>query len=223
LSKAPERLALIKNRDLIDMIRLGRASVPLDLMNFEDEDQQPSIFFLKENDRQSILTVFNWTDQGRDRSVNLTTAGLPATGKYLATDVLDDREIPAPVAGALAFHQPPHSVRVLKVVDNNIPAVAPTVTIDHPSTGNAGTTLRFAANSRGGDAVVSYQWDFGDGVSLEGREANHTYTEPGEYKVHLMATGLSGLVAEDAFAVHISGYMPTTFDPPNIKRYQPAQ
>jgi alpha-galactosidase len=58
---------------------------------------------------------------------------------------------------------------------------------------------------------------------LEGREANHTYTEPGEYKVHLMATGLSGLVAEDAFAVHISGYMPTTFDPQNIKRYQPAQ
>jgi alpha-galactosidase len=38
-----------------------------------------------------------------------------------------------------------------------------------------------------------------------------------------MATGLSGLAAEDAFEVHISGYMPTTFDPPNIKRYQPAQ
>ena len=52
---------------------------------------------------------------------------------------------------------------------------------------------------------------------------NHTYTEPGEYKVHLMATGLSGLAAQDDFEVRISGHMPTTFDPQNIKRYQPAQ
>jgi alpha-galactosidase len=223
LSKAPERLALIQNRELIDMIRLGRASVPLDLMNFDAEDQQPSIFFLKENDRQSILTVFNWTDQDRDRSVNLTTAGLPAAGKYLVTDVLDDREIPPPAAGALAFHQAPHSVRVLKIVDADIPSVAPAVMTDHPTNGTAGATLKFAANSRGRDAVVSYHWDFGDGVTLEGRDVNHTYTEPGEYKAHLMATGLSGLVAEDAFEVHISGYMPTTFDPQNIKRYQPVK
>jgi PKD repeat protein len=39
---------------------------------------------------------------------------------------------------------------------------------------------------------------------MEGREVNHTYTEPGEYKVHLMATGLSGLVAEDDF---VSAYL----------------
>jgi hypothetical protein len=120
---------------------------------------------------------------------------LPAAGKYLVTDVLDDREIPAPAAGVLAFHQPPHSVRVLKIVDNNIPAVAPAVTTDHPAIGNAGATLKFAASSRGDDAVLSYHWDFGDGVTLEGREVNHTYTEPGEYKVHLTATGLSGLVS----------------------------
>jgi alpha-galactosidase len=223
LSKAPERLALIQNRDLIDMIRLGKASVPLDLMNFEAEDEQPSIFFLKENDRQSILTIFNWTDQERDRSINLTSAGLPVSGAYRVANVLDDREIPAPAAGVLAFHQPPHSVRVLKIVDTNIPAVAPTVTTDRPTTGHAGATLRFAANSRGGDAVLSYRWDFGDGVTMEGREVNHTYTEPGEYKAHLIATGLSGLAAEDDFEVLISGYMPTTFDPQNIKRYEPAQ
>ena len=35
------------------MIRLGKASIPLDLMNFAPEDAQPSIFFLKEDDRQS--------------------------------------------------------------------------------------------------------------------------------------------------------------------------
>jgi len=223
LSNAPERLALIQNQELIQMIRLGRASVPLDLMNFAAEDEQPSVFFLKEEDRQSILTVFNWTDKERDHSIDLTTAGLPATGQYTVTDVLDNQEMPAPAAGVLVFHQPPHSVRVLKIVDARIPTVAPGVTTGHSSEGNAGATLSFAAHSSGGAAVLSYHWDFGDGVTLEGADVNHAYTEPGEYNVHLVATGLSGLNAEDHFQVRISGHMPTTFDPPSIKRYQPVR
>ncbi|MGC1961305.1 MAG: PKD domain-containing protein, partial [Candidatus Sulfotelmatobacter sp.] len=220
---APERLALIQNQELIQMIRMGRASIPVDLMNFAAEDEQPSVFFLKEEQRQSILTVFNWTDKERDRSIDLTTAGLPATGQYAVTDVLDNQEMPAPAAGVLVFHQPPHSVRVLKIVDARIPAVAPSVAANHPTDGNAGATLRFAAHGSGGAAVVSYHWDFGDGVTLEGAEVNHAYTEPGEYNVHLMATGLSGLTAEDHFLVRISGHMPTVFDPPSIKRYQPGR
>jgi hypothetical protein len=223
LSKAPERLALIQNQDLIDMIRLGNASVPLDLMNFAAEDAQPSIFFLREEDRQSILTVFNWTDKERGRSIDLTTAGLAATGEYKVTDVLESQEMPAPAAGVLAFHQPAHSVRVLKIVDAHIPAVAPSVASDHPSEATAGATLKFAAHGKGGAAVISYRWDFGDGVTVEGNEVNHAYTVPGEYSVHLTATGLGGLGADDHFRVRVSGHMPTTFDPPNIKRYQPGK
>jgi hypothetical protein len=223
LSKVPERLALIQNQELIRMVRLGRASVPLDLMNFAAEDGQPSFFFLKEEDRQSILTVFNWTDKDRDRSIDLTTAGLAGTGEYVVTDILDGQEVPAPSAGRLALHQPPHSVRVLKIVDAHIPAVAPTVTLDHPSAGNTGATLLFAAHCKTGDAVASYHWDFGDGVTLEGDEVNHVYTEPGEYAVHLTSTGLSGLSTEERFELRISGHMPTTFDPSRIERYQPAR
>jgi hypothetical protein len=222
LSNAPERLALIQNQDLIQMIRLGKTSVPLDLMSFAPEDEQPSIFFLKEDDRQSVLTVFNWTDKERDRSIDLTSAnlrdaGLSATGQYTVTDVLENREIPAPTAGVLVFHQPPHSVRVLKLVDAHIPASAPAVTTDHPAAGNAGATLAFAAHGGSGNAVLSYHWDFGDGVTLDGSEVHHAYTEPGEYKVRLTATGLSGLSTEDHFQLHISGHMPTTFDPQNIR------
>jgi alpha-galactosidase len=71
--------------------------------------------------------------------------------------------------------------------------------------------------------VRSYRWDFGDGVTIEGADVNHAYTEPGEYNVHLKATGLSGLTVEDHFQVRISGHMPTIFDPQNNKRYQPAK
>jgi alpha-galactosidase len=221
LSKAPERLALIQNPELIQMVRLGRASVPLDLMNFTPEDAQPSVFFLKEEDRQSILTVFNWTDKEIDRSIDLVTTGLPAAGQYLVTDILDNHEIPGRTAGIVAFHQPPHSVRVLKIVDARIPAIAPSVTTEHPSAGNAGATLSFAAHGKGGEAVLSYHWDFGDGVTLEGNEVKHTYTQPGDYEVHLRATGLNGLSAEDHFQLPISGHMATTFDPQSNKRYQP--
>jgi alpha-galactosidase len=223
LSKAPERLALIQNQELIRMIRLGRASLPLDLMNFSVEDEQPSIFFLKENDRQSILTIFNWTNKEKDRSIDLTTAGLPATGQYQVTDVLDNHKIPAPSAAGLTFHQPPHSVRVLKIIDAHIPAVAPTVVVDHPSDGKAGLMLTFVAHSQESGSAISYHWDLGDGVTLEGSEVKHTYTEPGEYEVQLTGTGVGGLDGHDEFQVRISGYMPTTFDPQSIKRYQPAK
>lgn len=220
LSKAPERLALIQNQDLINMIRLGKASVPLDLMNFAPEDAQPSIFFLKEDDRRSVLTVFNWTDKDREHSIDLATAGLPATGQYAVTDVLDNQKIAATASAALAFHQPAHSVRIFKLVDAHVPEVAPAVKTEHPSTGNAGSMLSFAAHSQGGDAVLSYHWDFGDGVTMEGSDVKHTYTEPGEFKVQLTAAGLSGLSAEDHFQLRISGHMPTTFDPQKIKRYE---
>ena len=223
LSNAPERLALIQNQELINMVRLGNASVPLDLMNFAAEDGQPSVFFLKEEDRQSILTVFNWTDKERDRSIDLTSAGLPSMGQYTVTDVLDKQELSAPATGALVFHQPPHSVRVLKIVDAHISAVAPSVTMDHPSEGNVGATLRFAARGNGGAAVLSYHWDFGDGVTAESSEVSHVFTEPGEFNVRLVATGLSGLSTEDHFRLRISGHMRTTFEPQSIKRYQPAK
>jgi hypothetical protein len=223
LSKDPERLALIRNPDLIQMVRLGKASVPLDLMTFASEDLQPSIFFLKEDDRQSILTVFNWTEKEKDRSIDLSTAGLSANGQYAIIDVFDDSNHAVLSAGSLAFHQPPHSVRVLKIIDTHIPAVAPSITTEHPAEGNVGAPLNFTARSTGTNTALSYTWDFGDGVTQEGISVSHAYTQPGEYNIHLTATGLGGLTVADRFQLNIAGHMPTTFDPPNIKRYQSSK
>jgi alpha-galactosidase len=223
LSKDPERLALIRNHDLIQMVRLGKASVPLDLMNFAAEDLQPSIFFLKEDERQSILTVFNWTEKEKDRSIDLSTTGLSANSQYAITDVFDDSNHPSTTTGSVAFHQPPHSVRVLKIIDTHIPATAPSITTDHPAEGNVGAALNLIAHNTGTNTALSYTWDFGDGVTQEGTSVSHAYTQPGEYNVHLTAIGLGGLTAEDQFKVNITGHMPTTFDPPSFTRYQPSK
>lgn len=222
LSKEPERLALIENQDLINMVRLGQASVPVDLMSYESEDEQPSIFFLKEDPRQSILTVFNWSDKERKHSIDLSAVGLSGKGKYSVTDVLDKQDHASLTAGAVTFSQPPHSVRVLKILDSNTPAAPPVVTADHPSAGDTGNILAFAATERNGNPVLSYHWDFGDGVTLEGKNVTHAYTEPGEYDVHLTATSLEGLSGEEHFQLRVSGHMPTTFDPQRIKRYDPG-
>ena len=222
LTNDPERLALIENPNLIDMIRLGKASVPLDLMSYSTEDKQPSIFLLKEDGRQTILTVFNWTDGERSHSIPLANLGLPTSGNYAVTDVLDASDRLAVKGSELMLQQPAHSVRVLKIIDTRIPAAKPEVTAKFPTAGITGATLKFSATSNSGAPVLSYQWDFGDGVSEEGGDVNHAYTEPGDYVVHLVANGLDGINSQERFHVHISGHLPTTFDPPNIRRHPPA-
>ncbi|HVT97732.1 MAG TPA: glycoside hydrolase family 36 protein, partial [Acidobacteriaceae bacterium] len=93
LGKSPERLALVRNRDLLDMARLGRASVPVDLMSYRPEDLEPSIFLLREDDRQTILTIFNWSEKPTTHDLTLAELGLRATA-YDATDILRSIAVP---------------------------------------------------------------------------------------------------------------------------------
>ncbi|MGH9620321.1 MAG: PKD domain-containing protein, partial [Bryobacteraceae bacterium] len=220
LMHSPKRLGLIENRDLIDMVRLGHASVPVDLMSYSPEDQQPSIFFLKESKRQSILTIFNWTDGEREHTIKFSTLGLPATAKYAVTDVLNKSALPTH-SGVLTIRQPRHSVRVLKIVDTDIPQAAPAVEIvDQPSSATTSATTKFSARSEDSRPILSYLWDFGDGVKQKGPEVSHAYTEPGDYDVKLTSVGLSGLEAKKNFHVHVSGSISTRFNPQEIKRYR---
>ncbi|MBT9332606.1 alpha-galactosidase [Acidipila sp. 4G-K13] len=219
LSRDPQRLALIENQDLIDMIRLGKASHPLDLMNYSAEDKQPSLFLLKENSRQSILTVFDWTEGPRDHSIDLASIGLPA-GSYTAANVLDSKDTIELQGNTLNLHQPAHSVRVIKLINTQVQPTPPDVTVQQPSTGDAGADLTFSAKAGETDPVLTYHWDFGDGVSVEGAEVTHAYTEPGDYDVHLSAKGLDGLTAEKQFHVQVTGHIPTAFEPEKNRRLQ---
>lgn len=218
--KTPARLALIENQDLINMVQLGEASIPLDLMSFDSKDEQPSIFFLKEDDRQSILTVFNWSDKTRDHSIHAEDIGFSGTGQYKITDVLDTKEHPSFHAGTLALLLPPHSVRMLKIVNENAPATAPSMVVDCPSTGKVAETIPFTAHDRNGDPALSYRWDFGDGVIQEGMNVTHAFTEPGDFDVHLTMAGLGGLNSDTHFQVHISPRQPPSFEPLKNQRYQ---
>ncbi len=79
-----DRMALLENRDLRNMPKLGRASTPLDLMSYSPEDEMPSTFLLRESKRQSILTVFNWTAKERTRQFTFSALGLAGNMRFQA-------------------------------------------------------------------------------------------------------------------------------------------
>lgn len=219
LGSEPHRLALVQNQDLIDMIRLGRSSMPLDLMSYLPEDRQPSVFLLKESPRQSILTVFNWTDQARSHSFTPAALGLKGTSSYAVDGVFDKTRSTLSAANALRVAQPPHSVRVLKVVDGNIAPVTPQVHIEHPQSGKTGVDATFTAKVANPEAaVISYEWQIGDGVTLKGPEIQHTYTHPGVYAVTVKANGIDGVSGEDQFQFSVTGTKSTRFVPSEIRR-----
>lgn len=218
LEHSPDRMALLENKDLLDMVHLSRSSTPVDLMDYAAADEQPSIFLLKESPRQSILTVFNWTKQQRQHTISLARLGLPAGAHYQVRDILDNKAVASPSSGNIELAVPVEGVRMLKLVNEDVPAAAPVLKVQHPEAGSSGQSLDFSAETTGDEPGISWQWTFGDGVSVNGTKVSHTWTEPGDYPVQLTVNGVDGTHATTAFKVHITGYMSTTFNPADIRR-----
>lgn len=62
-----------------------------------------------------------------------------------------------------------------------------------PLTGTAPLTVQFTDRSqRGGAAITTWSWSFGDGAIGSGATANHVYTVPGVYTVTLVVTNRIG-------------------------------
>jgi alpha-galactosidase len=213
LGSEKDRLGLVENRELLNMAKVGQAATPLDLMTYAPEDGQPSLFFLREDQRQAILTVFNWTNTVRAHRLRLTDLGLPADHTFAATDVLNQSETVTLDDGAVRLeNQPPQSVRVIKLIDTSVAAAAPTVTAQVPTAANAGETIILTAFSTlspqgdaGGVPAVAYHWDFGDGTSADSPKVSHAYTRAGEFTIRLTVDGVDGVPAQKSFSVKVTG------------------
>jgi alpha-galactosidase len=210
LGSEKDRLALVENRELLNMAKVGQASTPLDLMTYEPEDGQPSIFLLREDQRQAILTVFNWTNTVRSHALRLADLGLPPGHAFAVTNVLNQNETVTLVDGAVQLeNQPPQSVRVIKLIDKSVAAAAPTVTAQVPAAANAGETITLSALSAsaeaGGVPAIAYHWDFGDGTSADSPRVSHAYTRAGEFTIRLTVDGVDGVPAQKDFYVKVTG------------------
>jgi PKD repeat protein len=108
---------------------------------------------------------------------------------------------------------------MLKLIDNSVPAIQPPIEIHLATSGKAAETLTFGAAASLPEApVLSCHWDFGDGSSLDGMKVQHAYTHPGEYDVHVTATGLDAITNSKTLTVSISGNVSTRFVPADKRR-----
>jgi alpha-galactosidase len=226
LAASPDRLALVENRELLRMVELRRAALPVDLMTFSAEDELPSEYFLREDARQAMVAVFNWTEGPRSHSLELASLGLPQGHPYEAADVLHaDRPVPIEGGNLVVGPQPAHSVRLIKIVDTSVPASAPSVALDAPKSAETGQAIHLRATpAADGVPALSYHWDFGDGTSATGPEVSHSYTRPAVFNGKLTVDGVDGIPAEKSFTVVVQGEVKSAFHLDENRRYvEPGQ
>jgi hypothetical protein len=224
LGEGADRVALVEDHDLLDMARLGRASVPLDLMSYDTQDLQPSLFLLKETSRQSILTIFNWTEKASSHSLTRELLQLDPNGAYSLSEVMVPASETATLSAKLDVHAPPHSVRIFKIINTKILAEAPHATATVNSSAKAGEPVVFhAVSSEEGNPALKYIWEFGDGVSLEGAIATHTYTHAGVYTAILKDTGFAPESSTQSLTITVTDSIKTKFAPENKRRFVEGQ
>jgi len=209
LGSDPERVALVRNPDLLAMAKLGRAALPLDLLTYTEKDEQPSVFLLREGPRQSILAVFNWTEQPRSRTFTFSDLKLTVGHSYKLVDSFAPDQ-PMTMAGETLSvdNQPAHSVKMIKIVDTSIPAAAPLIALQIPPQAKIGEEIKFSCTvAKDGTPALAYHWDFGDGVVADGAILTHAYTAAGSYTVRFTAEGLDGKSAEKTVSIAVTGSM----------------
>jgi alpha-galactosidase len=213
-----DRMNLLQNRDLLNMVRLGRAAQPLDLMSYAPEDEMPSVFLLRESNRQAILVVFNWTKKEREHTFSYSELGF---GPHLAfSDVFGNGASLPGDSAALSLNLAPHSVGMVKIVDSSVAASAPSIKVHLPEKIETGKMATFSAESEAGSVpALLYHWDFGDGTSAEGASVTHAYTHAGSFTVRLRAEGIEGVAFEKSFAVSSTGTIDTIFRPERYEKY----
>lgn len=213
-----DRVALLRNPDLLQMAKLGRAAIPVDLFSYRGEDEQPSVFLLHEDARQSILAVFNWTEQPRTHRFSLSELKFPSRRTYDFEDIFEPRHHLSAQGDSIQLEQPAHSVKLVKIIDTSLPAQAPSVTVQVPDHARVGETLDLSCSvDASGVPALAYHWDFGDGTMEDGKQLTHAYTKTGDYTVRLVVDGVDGVPGEKKTVVSVSGTV--TIPPPS--RYKP--
>ena len=224
LGADPDRVALVKNQDLMNMTRLRRSSLPLDLMSYSAADEMPSIFLLRESKRQSVLTVFNWTERATEHKLDLAKVfTLEVSGHNEVFDVFEGRPLGENL-DSVDVSLPPHSVKVFKIIDTSISPAAPVITLNVPDHVETGKDVEFSAQADpSGTPALRYLWQFGDGTTSEGLKVEHALTYSGDFSVGLHVEGLDGPAFDKTIPVPVTGKIDTEFDPKSKQRLPSGQ
>ncbi|MCB0209578.1 MAG: PKD domain-containing protein [Anaerolineae bacterium] len=94
----------------------------------------------------------------------------------------------------------------------------PLAVIRSSSEGIVGEPIKFdGSRSRQGDSSIDkYEWDFGDGKHTRGKKVDHTYDDPGTYRVKLRVTDENGLRDTTDIKIKIEDDLASTTSPTAI-------
>ncbi len=82
---------------------------------------------------------------------------------------------------------------------------APTAYAGGAQSATTGKKVIFnASGSSDNVAIVSYDWDFGDGKTASGKDAAHAYSKPGKYTVTLTVKDAQGLEGKTSIVVDVT-------------------
>ena len=89
----------------------------------------------------------------------------------------------------------------------------------NPVTGEAPLEVQFTGAATDSDGtIVSYSWDFGDGIALQEQNPTHIYQEPGQYTAVLTVQDDDAAQATDSIAISVEEPTPVT---PSISKEIP--
>jgi len=116
------------------------------------------------------------------------------TGTYLTTlTVNGEKNAKASSSREIVVNVPPNQPPIASFTPN-------------PTTGMAPQLVSFVPTATDPDGTITqYFWDFGDGVTIRGRVAKHTYHDPGTYLATLTVTDDDGAVTVVSAEVVITG------------------
>lgn len=87
---------------------------------------------------------------------------------------------------------------VVTVGNSSIPVVS---IVANPTTGTAPLAVDFTATASGGNAPLSFAWDFGDGALDSTSNPSHTFMAAGTYLARVEVTDADGDIAEASVAI----------------------
>ena len=179
-----EVIALAPTAEITANINSGDAPLPVNFSGSNSSDSDGTI----------VSYAWDFGDGSTDSGVNASYSFTEAGSYTVSLTVTDNDGLT-------------NTATTTIVVNEEVIALAPTAEITaNTNSGEAPLAINFSgSNSSDSDGtIVSYAWDFGNGVSGNGMNSNYLFTTPGEYIVSLTVTDNDGLTNTATTTITVS-------------------
>lgn len=106
------RLGYLTNPEVLDVVRSGRAAMPL--APADQADGPALLWYTREADGSTVVGVFNWSDRPATQTVTFADLGLPAGGSYDVRNLWARTDLGV-MSGDAQFTMRPHQSYLLRL------------------------------------------------------------------------------------------------------------